>query len=175
VRRRWMIGLGANLGDAHQALGRTLKRLRDDSRVRVVSVSSVWRSAPVDASGPDFLNAVVAIDTELDPNALLGLAQTLESQEGRQRPYRNAPRTLDVDLLFGESLTLATETLTLPHPRMHLRAFVLQPLLEIDPQAQIPGLGAAAEWLGRITDQPIERIGELESTSSAKPREVTSS
>jgi 2-amino-4-hydroxy-6-hydroxymethyldihydropteridine diphosphokinase len=58
---------------------------------------------------------------------------------------------------------------------MHLRAFVLQPLLEIDPQAQIPGLGAAAEWLGRITDQPIERIGELESASSAKPREVTSS
>ncbi|MFM7569385.1 MAG: 2-amino-4-hydroxy-6-hydroxymethyldihydropteridine diphosphokinase [Betaproteobacteria bacterium] len=170
-----MIGLGANLGDAHGALERTLRRLRDDSRVQVASVSSVWRSAPVDATGPDFLNAVVAFDTQLDPQTLLALAQGLEFQEGRQRPYQNAPRTLDVDLLCGESLTLATDTLTLPHPRMHLRAFVLQPLLEIDPQACIPGQGSAAEWLARITDQPIERIGALLAASAAQPREVTSS
>lgn len=172
MRRRWMIGLGANLGDARGALERTLGRLRNDPRVQVAGISSVWASAPVDASGPDFLNAVIAIDTDLDPDALLALAQSLESQEGRQRPYQNAPRTLDVDLLSGESLTLATATLTLPHPRMHLRAFVLQPLLEIDPQAQIPGRGPAAEWLRRITDQPIKRVGELQSACSSQPRTV---
>jgi len=164
-----MIGLGANLGDARGALERTLSRLRQHSDLRVVAVSSLWRSAPVDASGPDFLNAVLAIDTTLAPQAMLLLAQSLESQEGRVRPHRNAPRTLDVDLLLAGSLVLDTPLLTLPHPRMHQRAFVLSPLLEVDPLAQIPRLGAAAGWASACAGQRIDRLGPLADAKGDAP------
>ena len=156
--RRWMIGLGANLGNARGALERTLKRLHAHPQLVVARVSSVYRSAPVEAKGPDFLNAVVALDSDLAPEAMLALAQSLEALEGRERPYRNSPRTLDVDLLTAGDLALTLPQLTLPHPRMHLRAFVLKPLLEIDPDAEIAGLGRAADWMQRCLDQPIQRL-----------------
>ena len=157
--RRWMIGLGANLGDARGALERTLQRLRAQPRISLAGVSSLYRSAPVDATGPDFLNAVVALDSDLAPESMLALAQSLETAEGRERPHHNAPRTLDVDLLMAGGLVLTGASLTLPHPRMHRRAFVLRPLLEIDPDATIAGQGAAAHWLDRCLDQPVERLG----------------
>ena len=160
--RRWMIGLGANLGDARGALERTLHRLRTHPQLAVSHVSSLYRSAPVDAQGPDFLNVVVALDSDLDPESMLAVAQSLESLEGRERPYRNSPRTLDVDLLTAGDLTLAQPQLTLPHPRMHERAFVLTPLLEIDPDAHIAGRGRAADWLQRCLDQSIERLDRLD-------------
>jgi 2-amino-4-hydroxy-6-hydroxymethyldihydropteridine diphosphokinase len=169
MERRWMIGLGANLGDARGALERTLSRLRQHPDLQVIAVSSLWRSAPVDASGPDFLNAVLAIDTALAPQAMLMLAQSLESQEGRARPHRNAPRTLDVDLLLAGSLVLDTPLLTLPHPRMHQRAFVLSPLLEVDPLAQIPRLGAAADRAKACAGQRIERLGPLTDAKGDAP------
>lgn len=161
MQRRWFLGLGANLGDARGALERTVRRLREHPDLRVTAVSSLWRSAPVDAEGPDFLNAVLALDTALAPQAMLTLAQWLETEEGRVRPHRNAPRTLDVDLLLAESLVLDTSLLTLPHPRMHQRAFVLEPLLEIDPLAQIPHLGPAAELAKACVAQRLERLGPL--------------
>ncbi len=169
MQRRWMLGLGANLGDAQGALERTLSRLRQHPDLQVIAVSSLWRSAPVDAGGPDFLNAVLAIDTALAPQAMLMLAQSLESQEGRVRPYRNAPRTLDIDLLLAGSLVLDTALLTLPHPRVHQRAFVLEPLLEVDPLAQIPRLGAAADWAKTCAGQRVERLGSLADTKGDAP------
>ena len=100
---------------------------------------------------------------------LLTLAQSLESQERRVRPHRNAPRTLDVDLLLAGSLVLDTPLLTLPHPRMHQRAFVLSPLLEVDPLAQIPRLGAAADWAKACAGQRIERLGPLTDAKGDAP------
>ena len=170
MQRRWMLGLGANLGDARGALERTLSRLQQHPDLQVIAISSLWRSAPVDAEGPDFLNAVVAIDTALAPQAMLMLAQSLESEEGRVRPHRNAPRTLDVDLLLAGSLVLETPLLTLPHPRMHQRAFVLAPLLEIDPLAQIPRLGGAADWASACAGQRIEKLGPLTDVTGDTPR-----
>lgn len=161
MQRRWTIGLGANIGDARGALERTLGRLRDHPELHVVAVSSLWHTAPIDADGPDYLNAVVAIESALDPSAMLAIAQALESQEGRTRPHRNAPRTLDVDLLLAGSLIVASPTLTLPHPRMHERAFVLAPLIEIQPDAQIPGLGPASSLLAQCAAQRLDRIGPL--------------
>jgi 2-amino-4-hydroxy-6-hydroxymethyldihydropteridine diphosphokinase len=154
------VGLGANLGDAVGTLRQALQALRALPGVELVAVSSLYRSAPIDAQGPDFFNAVARLRTSLTPEDLLRALQTIEQQHGRQRPYRNAPRTLDLDLLLYGPLQLDTPTLTLPHPRMHLRAFVLRPLGEIAPSVEIPGLGPIAEWLDRCSGQAIERLPE---------------
>ena len=121
-------------------------------------VSSVYRSAPVDAGGPDFYNAVAVLDTTLTPAALLGALQAIEQAFGRQRPYVNAPRTLDLDLLLLGDQMVNTPVLTVPHPRLHQRAFVLQPLLELDPDLAAPGLGPLASYLQATADQRIERL-----------------
>ena len=125
---------------------------------QLIRASSCYRSAPVNASGPDFINAVAALDTTLAPLALLAALQAIEQAHGRQRPYPNAPRTLDLDLLLHGDALLQTRTLTLPHPRLHQRAFVLRPLLEIAPALAAPGLGPLARWLPGTADQPIERL-----------------
>jgi 2-amino-4-hydroxy-6-hydroxymethyldihydropteridine diphosphokinase len=155
---RCWVGLGANLGEARQALDQARDALRAHPAISMVRCSSLWRSAPVDSGGPDYLNAVIELQTELAPLALLEFLQTLESVAGRTRPYRHAPRTLDLDLLTHGEQVQADPILTLPHPRMHLRAFVLAPLLELAPNADIPGLGAARDWLDRIQDQPLSRL-----------------
>ncbi|CAM3757262.1 2-amino-4-hydroxy-6-hydroxymethyldihydropteridine diphosphokinase [Roseateles saccharophilus] len=153
---RAYIGLGANLGaDLSATLTQAALSLAALPDTQVVALSSVWRSAPVDASGPDFLNAVAALDTALAPLALLEALQAIEHAHGRERPYRNAPRTLDLDLLLYDDLVLDTPRLSLPHPRLGERAFVLRPLLEIAPD--LGRLAAGDGWLS----QRLERLGPL--------------
>lgn len=152
------IGLGANLGDARAALQAALQALAALPGTRLRRQSSLYRSAPIESSGPDYLNAVAVLETELGPHELLHALQAIERDHGRERPYRNAPRTLDLDLLMHDSLTLDTPELTLPHPRAHQRAFVLRPLAELAPQLQIPGHGPVAKLLDHVHDQPIERV-----------------
>ncbi len=146
------VAIGANLGDARAAVTRAIDDLDTLPQTRVTSRSSLYRSAPVDAIGPHFINAVVALDTALAPEALLAELQRLEGHAGRERPYRNAPRTLDLDLLFHGDTVSGTPTLSLPHPRMAERAFVLVPLGEIAPQL------VTSDQLARLVSQAIERL-----------------
>ncbi|RTL39367.1 MAG: 2-amino-4-hydroxy-6-hydroxymethyldihydropteridine diphosphokinase [Burkholderiales bacterium] len=153
---RAYIGLGANLGaDLGATLTQAALQLAALPGTQVVALSSLWRSAPVEATGPDFVNAVVALDTGLAPLDLLDALQAIEQAHGRERPYRNAPRTLDLDLLLYGDVVLDTPRLTLPHPRLGERAFVLRPLLEIEPA--LIGLATGQGWQA----QRIERLGPL--------------
>jgi len=146
------IGIGANLGDAQTMVTQAMDRLAGLAQCRMTLRSSLYRSAPLEASGPDFINAVIALETTLDPFLLLGELQRLEQDAGRERPYRNAPRTLDLDLLLYDALVLDTPTLTLPHPRLSQRAFVLLPLAEIGPTLIAP------EQLAAVAGQVIARV-----------------
>ncbi len=152
------IGLGANLGPVEQTLQAALEALAQLPDCRVAGRSALYRSVPVDAGGPDFINAVAALHTCMPALELLARLQAIEQAHGRQRPYRNAPRTLDLDLLCLGQQTHAGPTLSLPHPRLHLRAFVLLPLLELAPDLALPGLGPLRPWLAGVADQAIERI-----------------
>jgi 2-amino-4-hydroxy-6-hydroxymethyldihydropteridine diphosphokinase len=134
VGERVFVGLGANLGDAVASVRAAFDALDALADTRVVARSSLYRSAPVDAAGPDFINAVAELRTVLEPQALLEAMQAIEDRCGRQRPHPNAPRTLDLDLLAYGERRVATPTLTLPHPRAQQRAFVLVPLAEIAPE-----------------------------------------
>lgn len=153
------IGIGANLGDAWAALDAAVVALANLPATRVTAVSSVYRTAPVDASGPDYLNAVARLETGLAPAELLDALLHVEHLHGRERSYRNAPRTLDLDLLLHGDHLLSTDRLTVPHPRLHQRAFVLLPLAEIERGLQIPRYGSVASLLAAVADQRIERIG----------------
>jgi 2-amino-4-hydroxy-6-hydroxymethyldihydropteridine diphosphokinase len=135
MNERVFIGLGANLGEAAQTLKQAILDIQQIPEVRLVGQSSFYASAPVDAQGPDFVNAVVEVQTALEPMALLQALQIIEQRYGRQRSYQNAPRTLDLDLLMYGQRQVALPDLVLPHPRMHLRAFVLYPLAELWPDA----------------------------------------
>jgi len=152
------VGIGANLGDARANVADALARLAAYPGCRLVASSGCWRTAPIDSSGDDYINAVAAVDTALDAHALLAALMAIEQAHGRERPYRNAPRTLDLDLLLYGDAVIDTPSLSVPHPRMHERAFVLAPLLEIAPDADIPGRGRAAGFLPRVADQAIERL-----------------
>lgn len=143
------IALGANLGDAAATLLQAMHDIADIDGVVLVRQSSLYASAPVDSSGPDYVNAVVQVRTLLKPQRLLDQLQALEVKAGRQRTYRNAPRTLDLDiLLFGDE-RIESATLTLPHPRMWGRAFVLRPLAEV-----APGLVTGSQ-LQAVADQAV--------------------
>jgi 2-amino-4-hydroxy-6-hydroxymethyldihydropteridine diphosphokinase len=134
------IGLGANLGDREQTLGEALRRLR--ALGNVIAVSALYETAPVGYEAqPPFLNAAAAVETSLTPIDLMTGLLAIERELGRTRTFRNAPRTLDLDLLLYDDLVLDTPGLTLPHPRFHERAFVLVPLAEIAPQVIHPRLG----------------------------------
>ncbi len=128
------VALGANLGDPVQAVQGALDGLARLEGTQVVAVSSLYRTAPVESSGPEYINAVAAVSTRLNAFELLGALQALELAAGRERPYRNAPRTLDLDLLLYGSARIDSARLQVPHPRMNERAFVLAPLAEIAPQ-----------------------------------------
>lgn len=154
---RAYIGLGANLGDSAATLRRVLAQLQATDGIDAVTASPFYRSAPVDAAGPDFVNAVAALDTRLPPLALLDALQALENQHGRLRPYKNAPRTLDLDLLTYDDQQLDHQRLILPHPRMHQRAFVLLPLQDLAPDMQVNGRPIST-WIAEIQDQAIERL-----------------
>lgn len=128
------IGVGANLGDAQGAVRKALQAIANVQGVAQATPSSLYGSAPVDAGGSDYVNAVVRVQTTLSPDQLLAALQDLESGAGRTRSYRNAPRTLDLDILLYGDEKIETTHLTIPHPRMWERAFVLAPLAELDPK-----------------------------------------
>lgn len=154
------VGMGANLGSPIEALRRALVAIRAVPQIHIEAVSPLYRTAPLEASGPDFINAAAALRTRLAPEVLLSHLLAIEESLGRERPYRNAPRTLDLDLLLYGGVQQTSPSLTLPHPRLHLRAFVLAPLLALDPHLEIPGHGAASVLLQQLTSQTIERLGD---------------
>lgn len=155
------IGLGANLGDLPATLRAALQALDALPQTQLRAVSSGWRSAPVDAGGPDFLNAVACLETALSPLDLLDALQAIEQRHGRERPYHHAPRTLDLDLLLMEGQVLSHARLSLPHPRLHQRAFVLRPLLELEPGLSLPGIGPLEAHLPAVIDQRLHLDGPL--------------
>ena len=154
LQRAW-VGVGANLGDAQAQVRLAIAAQRP---LGLTASSSLYRSAPVDAIGPDFINAVCALDTALAAPDLLAALHAIEATLGRTRSHRNAPRCIDLDLLLFGDLVSATATLSLPHPRLHQRAFVLRPLLELSPELSVPGLGRLADWLPSVADQRLERL-----------------
>jgi 2-amino-4-hydroxy-6-hydroxymethyldihydropteridine diphosphokinase len=153
------IGLGSNLGDSESAVRRGIAALAGLPLIELAAASSLYRSAPIDAPGqPDFVNAVAEVATGLSPQSLLDALLSIEKNHGRERSFRNAPRTLDMDLLLYDADTIDAPGLVVPHPRMHERAFVLAPLLELAPACVIPGKGPAGEWLARCAGQAYSRI-----------------
>src|SRR5512143_2201790 len=157
------VGLGSNLADPVAQVLHALDALDNLPQTHVVRRSSLYRSAPVGyLEQPDFINAVAQLETEMAPRALLEALLALEHECGRTRDFANAPRTLDLDVLLYDNLQHHEHGLTIPHPQMHLRAFVLQPLLEIAPDCVIPGVGAAADAALRCEGQTLERMNAPE-------------
>ena len=153
------IGLGANLEDPCAQVLRAFGELARLPQSSLAAKSSLWRSAPMGhADQPEFINAVAKLETALSAEALLDALKVVESAHGRKRSFANAPRTLDLDLLLYGDEVRSSPRLTLPHPRMHERAFVLRPLLEIAPEAVIPGHGSARANLQALPDQACEII-----------------
>ena len=153
------VGLGSNLDDPVRQVLQAFDELNELPHTRVVNRSSLYRTAPVGhAAQPDFVNAVARLETGLAAERLLDELQRVEASHGRQRPFPNAPRTLDLDLLVFGELQLRSERLTVPHPRLHERAFVLRPLAELDPELTVPGVGPVRECLARTRDQSVDRI-----------------
>lgn len=146
------VALGANLGDAVATVRQSLIEVAGLRGTQLVKASSLYRTAPFEAQGPDFINAVVLLQTQLSPLELLHALQVLELQSGRERPYVNAPRTLDLDVIFYGDVVLETPELTLPHPRWHERAFVLLPLAEVWPER------VSTAQMAAVQDQAIERL-----------------
>jgi 2-amino-4-hydroxy-6-hydroxymethyldihydropteridine diphosphokinase len=140
---RAAIGLGANLGEPRATLAAACEALAALPHSRWVAGSSLYCSRPVQATGPDFFNGVALLDTTLPPLSLLDALQAIEQAHHRQRSYRNAPRTLDLDLLLYGAQTIVTDRLCVPHPRLAERAFVLMPLLELMPDLALPGVADA--------------------------------
>lgn len=157
---RVFVGLGANLGDAAQTLREALAQLGRLPQTECVAASSLYRSAPVDAAGPDYINAVAELRTQLEPHDLLAQLQALERRFGRERPYRHAPRTLDLDLLLFGDRRVASPALTLPHSGLHQRAFVLAPLAELAPLLACAGGRSVAEALALVADQRISKLDD---------------
>jgi 2-amino-4-hydroxy-6-hydroxymethyldihydropteridine diphosphokinase len=159
MMQRAYIALGANLGNPVATLNDAIDVLVALRGSLFVAVSSLYRTAPVGLKRqPDFINAVVAVKTRLEPRELLEELFAIEARFGRERSVKNAPRTLDLDLLLHGETALDEAGLTLPHPRMHERAFVLAPLAEIAPQLVIPGRGSVGELLAACADQRIHRL-----------------
>ncbi len=154
------IALGSNLDDPEEKVHQGIAALAALPHTQLAAASSLYRSAPVGhADQPDFVNAVVQLATTLAPQDLLAALLAIEKQFGRVRSLRNGPRVLDLDLLLYDAQSIAAPGLVVPHPRMHQRAFVLAPLLELAPACVIPGIGSAADWLAGCADQTIKRLG----------------
>lgn len=156
------IGLGSNLDNPCKQVTYALRALARIPGIRISASSSLYRSAPVGyCDQPDFVNAVAQLETTLSPIALLDILLGLERECGRTREFRNAPRTLDLDVLLYDDLQHQEHNLIIPHPEMHRRAFVLRPLWEIAPDCMIPGIGAVSEALLHCREQQLERIGDV--------------
>lgn len=159
MTHRAYIALGSNLQDPRQQVLNALQELAELPETQVVARSSLYRTAPVGYDNqPDFINAAAELRTSLTPHALLRQLLSLESAHGRERPFPNAPRALDLDVLMMDALEIHDSELTLPHPRMHERGFVLLPLAEIAPDLVIPGRGKVSELAQRCLDQGVERL-----------------
>ena len=158
---RAYVGLGSNLEHPRRQLAKALARLDATSGVRVLRVSPFYATAPVGGGAqPDYVNAVALVATSLAPRALLARMHAIERRQHRRRDAhvpRNAPRTLDLDLLLYGARRMCGARLTVPHPRMHERAFVLKPLTDLAPAVRIPGRGAARGFLLRVRGQRIRR------------------
>jgi 2-amino-4-hydroxy-6-hydroxymethyldihydropteridine diphosphokinase len=153
------IGLGSNQAQPQQQLQQALAQIDQLPHTRLLAHSSLYSSAPVGyLDQPDFVNAVAKVVTDLAPHDLLNALLDIEHQHGRERTFRNAPRTLDLDVLLYDDIQLHEHGLTLPHPQMHLRAFVLQPLLEIEPDCTIPNIGAARDALQNCQGQRLAKL-----------------
>lgn len=153
------VALGSNLDGPREHVLRAFEELAQLPETRLVRRSALYRSAPVaPAPQPDFVNAVAQLETRLEPRRLLTALQDIETRHGRERPYPTAPRTLDLDLLLYDETVIDSPELTLPHPRMHARAFVLEPLAELAAQVRIPGHGRVDELRRSCIGQRIERI-----------------
>ncbi len=151
------VGMGANLGQARQTLEAAAAELAATPGVHSLELARFYRTAPVDAGGPDYTNTVARVRCTLPALDLLDRLQYIEQRHGRTRLYRNAPRTLDLDLLLYGDQQIAHERLTVPHPRMHERAFVLVPLADLDPDLELEQ-GHLSDLLTRVGDQKIERL-----------------
>lgn len=162
---RVAVALGANVGLPREALRAAVAGLTAEPGITVVAVSGLWRTVPVGGpEQPDYLNAVVIVETDLAPGALLEVAHRLEVAAARTRDEHWGPRTLDVDLLDVVGVRSAEPALTLPHPRAHERAFVLAPWAQADPDWQLEPAGhrprPVAGWLADVTDQAVELLDE---------------
>ncbi|GGY26500.1 2-amino-4-hydroxy-6-hydroxymethyldihydropteridine diphosphokinase [Paludibacterium paludis] len=156
---RAFVALGSNLDSPAERVRSALNRLASDSGLGLVAHSSLYRTAPVGyLDQPDFVNAVAWLDTLLAPHALLERLLALETEAGRVRTFRNAPRRLDLDLLWQEGYVIADRTLTLPHPRMLERAFVMVPLAQIAPDLVMPNGRTAREVANDLAHDGIEAI-----------------
>ena len=157
--QRCFVALGANLGDPVATVNAAILALRQLPQAEFVAASSLYRTAPVGLKHqPDFINAVVELLAVSPAPTLLEALFTIEARFGRSRSVKNAPRTLDLDLLLYGDAVSDDPQLTLPHPRLHERAFVLAPLAEIAPDLIIPGRGAVSDLLLRCADQKIEKL-----------------
>ena len=152
------VGLGSNLGDAVGTVQRATSALGSMPSTRLIAQSSFFRTAPIEASGDDYVNSVVKLETTLDATTLFGHLQRIEQAFGRERPFPNAPRTLDLDLLLFGQRRINDATLTVPHPRLTQRAFTLIPLLQLDPLLSIPGRGPAHQFIANVAGQAISKI-----------------
>ncbi len=153
------IGLGSNLGEPSDQLRLAISDIDQLPDTRVLASSAFYRSAPIGyLDQPDFVNAVVKIETRLAPRQLLSTMLSIERQYGRERTFSNAPRTLDLDVLLYGDMQIDEPGLTIPHPHMHRRAFVLQPLLEVEPDCMIPSVGSVRQALQGCLDQVLEKL-----------------
>jgi 2-amino-4-hydroxy-6-hydroxymethyldihydropteridine diphosphokinase len=153
------IGIGSNLDEPQAQVEDAVGELAALAHTRLTARSSLYRSAPLGyAAQADFVNAVAVIDTALGARELLAELQAIEARHGRRRSFANAPRTLDLDLLLFGDARIDEPQLVVPHPRMHERAFVLRPLVEVAPHAMIPGRGSAAACLDACKAQRVERM-----------------
>ena len=149
---RAYVGLGANLGDREQMLQLALERLAAEPSVELVAASQLRETDPVDfLDQPRFLNAAAAVETDLSPRQLLARLQLIECELGRRRAGRRfGPRVIDLDLLLYGSETVNEPELVIPHPRLHLRRFALEPLAELDPELEVPGKGSVRALLSGL-------------------------
>ncbi|PSB91881.1 2-amino-4-hydroxy-6-hydroxymethyldihydropteridine diphosphokinase [Candidatus Pandoraea novymonadis] len=163
------LGLGANLGDTHQSLKDAIVSLAQNAGIKITGRSEIYRSAPVDATGDDYLNCAIRLETTLSARQLLTLCLSIEKNFGRERSFRNAPRTLDLDLLLYGDKHINEPDLLVPHPCIAGRAFVLLPLRDLDFDLEIPGIGRVTDLLPHVAKQRIELL-----TSSCCPNRRTS-
>ena len=155
---RAFIGFGGNVGDTRQLITDAIVCLAQRCELQILAKSCFYQSAPLEATGGDYINAVIEIETQLSPYGLLHVCQAVEQEFGRERPYANAPRTIDLDILSFEGVSQTDTELTIPHPRIIERSFVLLPLLEIAPDFFLPNLGELKAYLPNVADQRIEKL-----------------